>query len=618
MPSNKTKLCLSVIFVVFVLCGCENDESLHPVVHTDISVLNPENDATNQSLNIMKKEDETDFVPCEEGFNTGTSGAPEIDSYGPEVVKTRYGLLEGVKENGVIVFKGIPYARPPVGDLRFHSPEEPEAWEGIKRADIFGPICAQYPLLNFMADILLADYEKECEDCLYLNVWTPSLEKKKRPVMVWIHGGGAMYGSGSQSLYTGELLCEKGEVIVVTFNYRLGVLGNLTHPDLIDEKGFFGNWGILDMVAALRWVRENIEAFGGDPENVTIFGESAGGWSVCSLMISPETWNITNNKRLFQKSISESPAIKLRSLMEAVEDAEKFYKRVGCPDGDISCLRNLSFNKIRFMDEMLMEVIPPIIKPLLFDNPELRRFLDWNVLPAIDGVVIPKTPADAMVAGWTSDLQMIIGTCQEEADVLGYIMGFFLPRYLILNYIEAMVPGEQTDGIKKSEVMYDAYFNALKEAGVYWPGMKVFGNILTDYIFRIPAIKFAEMHKQYGGDTYMYQMAYPFFFDQSIHVTEVPFVFGHLKMPGLAGYLVDFNRYPLAVRLKDAIQDAWINFAYTGVPDINTEDVVLSWPQYEASDRRTMIFSKDSSVAGAPEEVERAVWDEVGAKFFGF
>ena len=547
-----------------------------------------------------------------------TALSVEDETESQEIADTKYGLVQGRTEDGVVVFKGIPYAKAPVGNLRFHSPEEPDEWDGVKQANRFGPICAQMPLMNLAADALLSDYEKECEDCLYLNIWTPKPDNKKRPVMFWIHGGAYFYGSGSQPFYTGDILAKKGDVVVVTFNYRLGILGNLTHPSLKDEKGHYGNWAILDIIQALKWVKENIAAFGGDPDNVTIFGESAGGWSVCSLMISPETWNTEDGERLFHRAIAQSPVIKLRSLEESIVDAEKYFKRVGCPDGDMECLRNASFNKIRYADDMMMEILPPILKPLLYDTPELNRFLDWNVLPVVDGVVIPKTPKEAMAEGWTSDLQMIIGTCQEEVDFLGYAFNMFLPKSMVMKYIESIVSGETPDGTPKAEIMYDAYLEALRDDHVYWPKTKVLGNIITDYFFRIESVKFAEMHKAAGGDVYMYQMAYPLFLDQSLHVTEVPYVFGQLKWPGFAGLLLNFRHYPGAVRLKDAIQDAWISFAHTGVPDITTSSLTLEWPQYDPEDRMTLIFKKKTELVSAPEEKERAVWDEVDAQLYGF
>lgn len=604
MFSRRLYLCTIVLVVLGFFSACFDESGLDQTVENDPAVTEDVSD--NGGLDTETLE----VVNDDESYTT------ENETYGPEVVATKYGLVEGIYEDDLMVFKGIPYAKPPVGELRYHSPEEPESWTGIRSAKEFGAICAQMPLLNIAGDIVLSDYERECEDCLFLNIWTPAADNEKRPVMFWIHGGAAFYGSGSQPFYPGNILSSKGDVVVVTINYRMGVFGNLADPGLMDEHGNAGNWGLLDMIAALKWVRANIEAFGGDPENVTIFGESAGGWAVCALCISPETW--VDGTRLFKRAISESPAIDLRTMDEAIVDAKRFFWRAGCEYGNFDCLRNLSFNLTRLADDMIFEILPPVIMPLFYGNAELKRFLDWNVIPVIDGAVIPKSPAEAIKAGWTKDLDIIIGTNQEECDLLGYILGIVLPHYKIMDYISAIVPGEMPDGTEKAEVMYDAYLEGLREADVEYPGIKVFGNILSDYIFRIKAVKFAEMHKAAGGDGYMYQFVFPLFSDQTFHFTEVPYVFGTLKFPGLAGYILDYNGYPAAVRLKNAVQDAWLNFAKTGIPDINTDEVTLTWPQYDAKNRSTMILGKDSMIVDAPEEIERAVWDEVDAEFYGF
>lgn len=532
------------------------------------------------------------------------------------IASTKYGLLEGVNEDNVVVFKGIPYAKAPVGELRFHSPEETDSWEGVRSAKAFGSGCAQMPIMSILGDIALGDTEGECEDCLFLNIWTPSLEPKKRPVMFFLHGGGGLYGSGSQAFYRGNLLCEKGDVVVVVINYRMGVFGNLTHPDLKDEYGHVGNWGLLDTIAALKWVKGNIAAFGGDPDNVTLFGESAGAWAVCALLVSPETK--VDGTRLFKRAIAESPAIEMRTMEEAITDANNISRRAGCANGDFECLRNRSFHQIRLADDMFSEILPPLLLPLFSEHAELRRFIDWNVIPAIDGVVIPKTPTEAIKAGWTNDVPLIIGTNEEEMDIIACALEAVLPHDKIMDYISAFVPGYQPDGTEKAEVMYSAYLKALEEAGLSYPKLRVFGNIFSDYNFRIKAIKYAQMHKAAGGDAYMYQFVFPLMLDQSFHATELPYVFGQLKFPGLMGYIFDYNAYPAAVRLKNVMQDAWLAFAKTGIPDISTDEVILAWPQYDSTSRKTMILGKDTKVEAAPKESRRAVWDEVHAAFYGF
>ncbi len=195
-------------------------------------------------------------------------------------VQTRSGALKGTAGRGARIWKGIPYAKPPVGELRFKAPEPPAPWDGVKHADSFGPVCPQPD--DMLSISFSGDIPAQSEDCLYLNVFAPDSEGEKKPVMVWIHGGAFYLGAGSEPLYDGSALAADGDVIVVTLNYRLGPLGFLHLSSIHDA--YSANIGMLDQIAALRWVKDNISEFGGDPDNVTIFGESAGGMSIAALM----------------------------------------------------------------------------------------------------------------------------------------------------------------------------------------------------------------------------------------------------------------------------------------------------------------------------------------------
>src|SRR3954453_12492322 len=200
------------------------------------------------------------------------------------IVDTTSGRLEGLTDGEVAVFRGIPFAAPPVGELRFRAPRPVEPWAGVRPASEFGCWAPQNAPATTLSGQLPGT---QAEDCLSLNVWTPAADSARRPVMVWIHGGGFIGGSGAMNLYAGAPLAARGDVVVVTVNYRLGILGFLGSSDLADENGATGNWGLLDQVAALQGVRDNIVGFGGDPDNVTIFGESAGGMSVSDLLAMP-------------------------------------------------------------------------------------------------------------------------------------------------------------------------------------------------------------------------------------------------------------------------------------------------------------------------------------------
>lgn len=243
------------------------------------------------------------------------------------IATTRQGTVRGFERHALLYFRGIPYARPPVGDLRFRAPEPPEPWEGVRDATEYGPNSLQSSIAS---DIPLPPQPRRpmSEDCLYLNVVTPGLSGS-RPVIVWIHGGGFTTGSGAD--FAGRQLAERG-VVVVAMNYRLGALGSLALPALADRKGRFTNFGLRDQIAALRWVHDNIASFGGDPDNVTIFGESAGGLSVGSLLGSPEA------KGLFHRAIPQSGAgHQARPADEALSASEQFCELLGVRPDDPRC-----------------------------------------------------------------------------------------------------------------------------------------------------------------------------------------------------------------------------------------------------------------------------------------
>ena len=244
------------------------------------------------------------------------SGFISITSY-TQTVKVEGGLVEGTVENGITVFKGIPFAAPPVGDLRWRPPQPVKSWNDVLKADRFCPACPQFniPMLGFVNAGI-------SEDCLYLNIWKPNDTSEERlPVIVWIYGGGFFIGSTSQSVTSGEQLTKKG-IIVVSIAYRLGALGFLSHPDLTaeSENNVSGNYGLLDQIAGLKWVQNNIEAFGGDPGNVTIFGESAGGQSVSMLAASPLA------KGLFHRAICMSGGSFFPALLNKEPNSMQFLK----------------------------------------------------------------------------------------------------------------------------------------------------------------------------------------------------------------------------------------------------------------------------------------------------
>lgn len=314
-------------------------------------------------------------------------------------IQTKYGAMEGVLQDDVTVYRGIPYAKPPVQDLRWKAPQEVEPWEGVFHADHFGNRCLQRPRQE--GSFYYKEFESPetstpfSEDCLYLNIWTPTeTEGKSLPVAFYIHGGAFLGGYGHEAEFDGTAYAKKG-VILVTINYRLGVWGYLAHKWLRDEHGVSGNYGVLDQIAALRWVRENIAAFGGDPENITVFGQSAGAISTLVLACSPLT------KGMFAKAIIQS-GMGLNCdvpIAMAEADGEEFMNYAGV--GSAEELRNAP-------EPVISQASGPLI---------MKGFQRGGVLvyePIIDGVVLNGTFENLMAQGKLHDIPYIVGSNKND------------------------------------------------------------------------------------------------------------------------------------------------------------------------------------------------------------
>ena len=321
-----------------------------------------------------------------------------------DLVQTRYGAVQGLRSSaGVRMFRGVPYAAPPIGPLRWKAPQAPASWTGVRRADTFGPRCMQDPVFPDM----VFRSKRTSEDCLYLNIWVPAVATAARhPVFVYFHGGGFVAGDGSEPRYDGESMARRG-IVVVTLNYRLGVFGFLAHPELSQEASYngSGNYGLLDQVAGLRWVHENISAFGGDPHRVTIGGESAGSVSVSALMASPLS------RGLISGAVGESGSIlgtlPARPRIAAEADGRQFMAQAGA--GSLAGLRALR------ADNLL--AIAAKFGAFQFD-PSSVRFT-----PAVDGYFLPKPPADIFAAGEQAHVPLLAGSNSEEMSADDVLRG---------------------------------------------------------------------------------------------------------------------------------------------------------------------------------------------------
>ena len=307
------------------------------------------------------------------------------------IVKTKYGAVQGVEENGITAFKGVPYAKPPVGELRWRAPQLPEAWDGVRVCDHYGNVS---PQLHGQCAYEALETSVQSEDCLYLNIWTPAQAAGERlPVLMWIHGGAFLGGMGHDSLYLGGPMASRG-VIVVTINYRLGVLGFLAHPELSkeSEQGVSGNYGLLDQIAALRWIRENIAAFGGDPGRITVDGQSAGGMSVCSLLTSPLTAGLLSGGIIQSGGPAKGRGGKLADC-EAF--GVQFMEAAGC--------KNI---------EELRKVDPDTLIRLKVGEGRMP------FQPCVDNYVLPMTPYEAFTTGRIAKVPVMFGCNTEEGRFL--------------------------------------------------------------------------------------------------------------------------------------------------------------------------------------------------------
>jgi para-nitrobenzyl esterase len=511
----------------------------------------------------------------------------------PATVKTSKGELRGTAEVSLQVFRGIPFASPPVGELRFRAPQEVAPWRGVRDATRFGPRAMQVP--NEALEAILGRPEGEPpldEDCLYLNVWTPGLDDRRRPVMVWIHGGGFTIGAGSEPMYDGSALASR-DAVVVTINYRLGPFGFLCTPGLADGPEAFGtNFGMLDQIAALKWVQSEIAAFGGDPGNVTIFGESAGAMSVGVLLASPLA------SGLFHKAILQSGAAH-QALTEdvATANAGAYAEALGAADLDGTLLRARPAKELLQAQEKLQAEATRAARGGLG--------LGLRFQPVIDGRVMSSLPIEHVRAGSSKDVPVLVGTNCDEYKLFAVMM----PRLREISEDEAakrlswILPSRDTE---RARSLLDTYRKARAARGEPDDPYEAVCAAVTDWLFRVPADRLAEAQSSHLDHVFAYRLDWRSPVGEGIlgacHAIDLPFVFGtqHLARRWVGqGNDVD--------ALAATIGDAWVAFARNGDPSTDA----LLWPKFEAKDRKTMVLDRECRVEEHPREDERRCWDGV-------
>ncbi|KFQ97471.1 Fatty acyl-CoA hydrolase precursor, medium chain, partial [Nipponia nippon] len=488
----------------------------------------------------------------------------------PEVV-TKYGKVRGYQfkvdaaERSVNVFLGLPFAKPPVGPLRFSEPQPPEPWKGVRDATSYPPMCLQDKVQGqVFSDVITNRKEKVLlqvsEDCLYLNVYTPvSTEKQEKlPVFVWIHGGGLVFGAASS--YDGSALAAFDNVVVVTIQYRLGIVGYFSTGD----KHARGNWGYLDQVAALQWIQENIIAFGGDPGSVTIAGESAGGISVSALVLSPLA------KGLFHKAISESgTAVRVLFTDQPEEEAKVIAAASGCEKSSsaaiVECLREKT-------EEEIVQVT--------------LKMSSLFISASADGVFFPKSPRQLLSEKMINPVPYIIGVNNCEFGwVLPMMMKFpaytdgldeDVARQVLQSSLTSLLKGVTPEAVDR---VYNEYIGNAENRVQVRDGLL---DAIGDPLFVLSAIEVARYHRDAGNPVYFYEFQHrpssatgvvPEFV-KADHTDEIAFVFGK---PFLAGHATEEEN-----KLSRTVMRYWTNFARNGNP--NGEGLV-HWPQYDLDER---------------------------------
>jgi para-nitrobenzyl esterase len=508
-------------------------------------------------------------------------------------VSTRSGKLEGDDQGGLFVFKGIPFAAPPTGNRRWAAPEKPAPWTGVRDARTFGGVARQNRMLNGALAIMVIN-EQQSEDCLYLNVWTPGLDRKRRPVMVWIHGGAFTIGAASQPLYDGSVLSRRGDAVIVTINYRLGPLGFLRLADVTHGKiPSSGSEGMLDQVAALEWVRDNIAEFGGDPENVTIFGESAGGMSVGALLAMPAA------RGLFHKAIPQSGACHTGApIARANRVAERVLSKLGTPATDADAIRALTPEDL-------------LTGTLLADGRTPDPELGMAYQPVVDGTHLPKSAIEMVADGSAAGVAVIVGSTLEEWKLFAMMDPSL--RTLDRKGLGARISRRLT--AESADALIDTYEKARTHRGDPASPADIFTALETDRVFRIPGVRLASIQgrREPRVFSYLFTWRSPAMGGAlgSCHALELGFVFGTNHLPGMSAFS---GTGAAAEKLATQMQDAWLAFARSGDPSCAS---VGNWAAYTEARRATMVFGETTKLEDAPYDEERRAWDTVEDRILG-
>ena len=504
------------------------------------------------------------------------------------VVHTTRGAVRGRVDGDTYAWKGIPYAAPPVGPRRFRAPQPREPWDGVRECGAFGSIAPQ----GHNSGVPIDPELQTDEDCLSLNVWAPpSAAGGLNPVMVWIHGGAYCLGSSAQAIYDGRHLVETGDVVLVTMNYRVGALGFLDLSSFSTEECTFdANCGLRDQVAALEWVRENIAAFGGDPDAVTLFGESSGAGSITTLMTCPSAAGGV------PRAVAPSPpATSVYGAERAATVAGRFLDILHLTPDEIATVRELPVEEIVAASDTLVDEVPTRIPGTL------------AMAPVVDREFLPRYPVAAFQKGYSHRIPLIIGTNKDEASIFKFMKSPLLP--VTSDSVQAMLEALAADHPElpheRLAEIIAAYPDREKSSGAL--------AVSRDAAFRMPALWVADAHSRHSP-TWMYRFdhATPVLRAARIgagHATELPYVFGNFGTLDVDPTFWLGGRKS-ALDVAGRIQRRWLAFAHHAVPA--ALDGSRHWLRYDDESRSTLLIDRVDSVVSDPDHDLRVAWgDEV-------
>ena len=494
------------------------------------------------------------------------------------------GPIEGLLRGRHRAFLGIPYAKPPLGRLRFAAPEPPEPWSAVRDATRFGPASLQGTPFAVGTNA----EGPTSEDCLTLNVFMPASSGEKRAVLFWIHGGAYTVGGSCMPLYDGGPLCERGDVVVVTHNYRLGALGFLYLGEAGERIGAVPNAAILDHIAALRWVRDNIASFGGDPRNVTIFGESAGATSVGALLTAPSA------RGLFKGAIAQSTALTptLPSHAQAERTTALLLHKLEIGRDAIEKLRDVPAERLIAVQR----------------EAEAEALGFRGFFPICHAESLPRHPRDAFADPDAPRVPLIVGANRDEWNLFDAdnMRAWFAPmsRGELLGELALLL--EQVPA-ERHQQLAEVYARSRKASGLPHDERALLRAIKGDFTFRMPGVRLAELQLRAGAPAFVYQFVYTSPAARgalgACHALDLPFVFGTYTNPGQDRFA---GLGPGVEKLSETLMQTWLSFAESGTPSARPDFVA-----YDETRRPTFLFDVESRCAEDPLGEERAAWDGI-------